>query len=173
MSRQEPGAIWEDLCEALRGPYPALTDTLRLYDLRSDKGLRDAVAAIEAHVRASTPTVMVLEEFQYAPDGVIKLLTMVVKRGIRNLFFVPITTCAFPLDDELLLKGLVNRITVETLALSRQEVFRKFSLGQIELTEEEADFAYDYSEGWLAAVQFLMMCRCSNPYISLGQAGRL
>lgn len=165
--RQTPDTLWEDLCEALRHAYPALADALKRCDLHDEQNCRDAAAAIESHVRAATPSVMVLEEFQHAPNEVVKLLTMVVKRGIRNLFIVPITTRAFPLDDELLLKGLVNRITMETLALSRQEVIRKFSLGQMELTEEEADFAYDYSEGWLAAVQFLMMCRCANPSLSL------
>ncbi len=164
---QAPDTLWEDLCEALRYAYPALADALKCCDLRDDQGCRNAADAIESHMRASIPSVMVLEDFQNAPDAVIKLLTTVVKRGIRNLFIVPITTRAFPLNDELLLNGLVNRITMETLALSRQEIVRKFSLGQMELTEEEADFAYSYSEGWLAAVQFLMMCRCANPTLSL------
>ncbi len=167
LSGQAPDVLWEDICETLRCAYPALADALKLYDLRDGQNCRDAVDAIEMHVCTSSPSVIVLEEFQYAPSEVIKLLMMIVKRGIRNLFIVLITTRAFPLDDELLFGGLINRITMETLALSRQEVVYKFSLGQMELTDEEACFACDYSEGWLAAVQFLMMSRSANPSLSL------
>jgi len=165
--KQAPDVIWENICNSLHRVDPVLSDALEHIDLRDDRGWIEAVAAIDIQVYPSSPSVLVLEDFQHVPGEVIKFLTLIVKRSIRNLHIVLITTCNFPVDDELLLGGRVNRITMETLALNRQEVIRAFDIGQTELSEEEVDFVCAYSEGWLAAVQFLLMCRRSNPSLSL------
>ncbi len=159
--------LWDRLCSELGQISPQLSEELKLMKQNGEPKPLEVASAVESYLEIFTPLVIVLEGVHSVKGKIINLLIEVVKLRVRNLHIVLLADSFFPIDSEMLLRGLINHITPETLALNRQDIMRVTQAAQISLTEQETDFVLDYSEGWLAAIRFLIMCHRSQPSLSL------
>ena len=165
--KQTPTNLWDSICSDLGQISLQLSEELKAMKQKGESEPLEVAFAVETYLQISTPLVIVLEGIHSVNGKTLSLFTEVVKLRVRNLHIVLLADRLFPIENEMLLRGLINYITPEILALNRQDITRITQAEQISLTDQETDFIVAYSEGWLAAVRFLTMCHRSLPSMSL------
>lgn len=165
--KQTQEDLWEKICSDIRNLSPQLSEELMSMKQNGELQPLEVALAVESSLEIITPLVIVLEGVHSVNGKGFDLINEVVKLRIRNLHIIVLAEKFIPIDSEMLLRGLINHITPVALALNRQDIMRIMKTTQISLKDKEIDFIMKYSDGWLAAIRYLIMCHRSQPSLSL------
>ena len=154
----EPATFWRDFCNEFMRVLPETS-------LEAGKSLLrlgypyDSVLTDEAHaqlrrIEFANPTLLVIDDLHWLPDpGFARLCELLSADDNRNLCIVLSTRDAYQGQQEILsLKGRMNHITSDILALTLQEIKSYYQECGISITQEEAEYLYQHSGGWISAL---------------------
>lgn len=149
--------VWKKLCDSLKENSPRTSEMLRELGLpRTRQELEAFFTIIKRGV--IKPVCLVLDDYHECNGQASnRLIERVVYEEIPNLHIM-ILSRTFPdiSYEEMFLKGYCTILDQKSLALSREESERIFSIHGISLTEPEKNKMYEYTNGWIAAVYLVL-----------------
>lgn len=148
--------LWSHLTENIQNAE--LRHTLKKTGYPYDGLKRSGLVDLLIDYEYKRPTVLVLDDFHTINDSsAFALVKLVVQEHIKNLHILLITRDLSKLDAAgLYQKQLCFTLTEKSLKFSRGEIQRYFSLAGCELTEEDVEKIYGYTEGWVSMVYVLL-----------------
>lgn len=145
--------VWRKLCNTFRDQNPRLCQILTELGLPETLQETDYfISVIREYVQK--PVCLVLDDYHECNGHILnKLIERIVYEEIPNFHLLIISRTSPDIAcEELLIKGYCVLLDQHMLSLSKKESEQAFKLNNIELTAEEADKIFQYTDGWIAAV---------------------
>lgn len=149
--------VWRKLCETFMVNDPQLYKAMLEIGLPATAQETDYfLSAVRKNV--FRPVCIIIDDYHECNGKKINsLLEKTVYEEIPNLHILLISRiCPDIACEELLLKGYCSIIDQQSLALSKEETREIFHINSMELTEQELDKVFEYTDGWIAAVYLVL-----------------
>lgn len=145
--------VWKKLCDKFRDLDGTFGETLSRLGLpRHAQEIDYVIELARRYVRR--PVCLVLDDYQECTSmDLNRLLTSIVYEGMENLHILMITRVYPDIPyGAMLLEGYCGTIDQTMLSLSKEETEDIFQNNAVNLSQEELDKVYEYTDGWISAV---------------------
>lgn len=155
---EETDWFWKKLCAKLE-PFLAEEDQAAWLAgvPQNSQDIDRLLKSMRKHV--SEGVYVVLDDFHKCNNQALnQLLERIVYEDIYGLHII-LSGQTYPelAYEEMQVKGYCQVINQYMMTLSREEVGQLFRINGIALSEEELEYAYSYSAGWVSAVYLLIL----------------
>lgn len=162
-----PEEQWAMVCQGVEQRFAHRLNAARLMMLRGypyDERRARETAKVIGHMVPETPTVVVLDNFQYFNSfETARLAELVLQHENPDLHLVFLSDNAYRGNGDILrMKGLMTRIDKSCFALTPQEIDDYFAQSGIALERPQVEWLADYTEGWISALLLCLIHRRST-----------
>ncbi len=150
---------FSEFCDKIKTVNESVAHKIRTIGYPCDdvmcKQIIDIISTIEFH----EPTAFVIDNYHLVADKflnkILKELSAVLH---KNSFLICITQAITSnVTFEMVLSKAMNYIGKADFELDREDISQYFKLCGIKLEDEESDFLYQYTEGWISALYLQML----------------
>lgn len=148
-----------DFCAMLAGKNEHVSNTIRDigYPVDTVTSSRMANAFMELEFREQT--VLVIDNYQFISDAYMnEVIKDLSGKNNKSLVIICITHTITSSDVfDLVIRKKVNHISKADFELNKSEITEYYKQCGIKLETNEADFLYQYTEGWMSALYLQML----------------
>lgn len=146
--------FFHDLYAKIKGIDEESYNKLRVIQYPLDEENCVKIANILIDLNVDKNTIFVIDNYHYVSDDALTKIFLDVTSNDKHNFRVVLLTQVIDTDMlfDITLKNKVNYIDSSNFALSKEEIIAYCRNCGVRLEEEEADFLYRYTEGWISAV---------------------
>ena len=143
-----------DFCAKINGISESTANNLRNigYPVDASTSGRMANAILELEFRE--PTLLVIDNYQYISDehmnNVIKDISGKQHETLRVVCITQVITSSVTFD--MVLRKKLNYLSKTDFELNKTEIVEYYKQCGIKLEEDEAEFLFQYTEGWMSAL---------------------
>ncbi len=144
----------DDFSAMLNGINEKVSNTIRNIGYPVDTSTRGRMANAIMELEFREQTVLVIDNYQFISD---EHMNEVIKdlsgKNNDNLVIVCLTQTITSSDIfDLSIRKKINHLGKSDFELDKSEIIEYYKQCGVKLEEEEADFLYKYSEGWMSAL---------------------
>ncbi len=152
-----------DFSARIRQISESASNSLNNIGFPRDTYAASRIANILMDISFDAPTVLVLDNFHYIADrNMMEIVKDIACKEHGMLTLVSLTKELSNKEEwDINLLGKLNIIGKKDLALTKSEVNEYYKQCGIKLDDEELNFLYDHSEGWLSAL-YLQLINYEN-----------
>ncbi len=154
VDNEDKEQFMSDFCAKISGISENVANTIRNigYPVDTTTSGRMANAIMELEFRE--PTVLVLDNYQFISDehmnDVIKDISGKKHENLILLCITQVITSSVTFD--LVLRKKLNYLSKADFELNKSEIIEYYKQCGIKLEDDEAEFLYQYTEGWMSAL---------------------
>ena len=148
-----------DFCEKIKGINEGVAHKLMSIGYPSDeKTCHQTVDALNTITYPDT-TVFVVDNYQFVSDNYLDDIISALSASNTNNVRIVILTQAVNSKGafELVMSRRINYMSKSDFEFDRDDVMKYYKVCGIKLEEGEADFLYQYTEGWISALYLQML----------------
>lgn len=158
MNETDEGWVWQRLCDNFKEKQISIWRQMR--DLKIPESRQEIDYFIQMLMdKFKRPFYIVFDDSHENTGKLLfQLIEGLVYAKIPNLHIILISRTYLDIPfDEMQLKGYCYILEKEDLTLSKKQVKEFFETNEISLSEEEVNYIYKRSEGWLTAVYLMII----------------
>lgn len=146
--------FYEDFCARLRRIDEEISAKLSVIGYPVDEGGCTKIANILVNLKLNENMIVVFDNFHLVADENLAKIFIDIYSSNNNSFKFVIMTQVVKTNMlfEYILKNKINFIGQSEFSFSRDEIIAYCRNCGVKLEQEEADFLYKYTEGWISAV---------------------
>lgn len=159
IDNEDKEQFFSDFCAKISGINESAANQMRNVgypvDIVTSSRIANALMSIEFREK----TVLVLDNYNYISDQhFMDVLKDISGKRDSNLIVVCLTQAITSSDTfDLVIKKKLNHISKADFELNQNEIIEYYKLCGIKLEDKEAEFLFQYTEGWLSALYLQML----------------
>ena len=156
--------FFSDFCAKINGINEFAANQMKNIGYPVDASTSSKIANALMSIDFREKTVLVLDNYHLISEKHINdVLKDIAGKHDSNLIVVCLTQAVTSSDIfDMIMKKKLNHIGKSDFELSKDEIFEYYKQCGIKLEEDEADFLYQYTEGWLSALYLQMLSYVST-----------
>lgn len=156
--------FYTELCNRIGIVSAKIASELKNIGCPQDEETVKKIVKIISEVEFYDNYIYVFDNFQYISDNFLMSLILKISNIIQKNVKIVILTQNIKSEEllEMVDNGLVNYIGKNTLEFTPKEIQMYFRECGIKLNEEEVDYLFKYTEGWISAIYLQLLHYSAN-----------
>ena len=151
--------FWADFCDIVSEIDRDRAQELRSYDYPQNEKNIAAIRNVLKRLCIPEETYLAIDNYHLVEnpffDLLISYMVEILPEDIHVIFLTQGISSS--LIEELIGKRKILSVTKEAFAFSPKDIVTFFSLHELKISEEQAQKLYDYTEGWIPAINLQMI----------------
>jgi len=151
--------FYNDFCQRIKSINESVANRLKSIGYPSSDNNCKQIATALSDLFFHEKTIFIMDNYQLISDDyfnkIIKDLSGSLNKNLSMIFVTQAINSGITFD--LIMNRKINYFSKADFELDKEEISEYFRICGIKLSEEESEFLYEYTEGWISALYLQML----------------